>query len=72
MRNMTELLNRVLAAISGVSGIGMLTLAAVAQNTSTALTGFGAIAMAVILFQMADMRERMTRLENLFMKAPEK
>lgn len=57
-------LNRLLGIISSVSGVTILGFAFADQSIALALNGTGAIAMAVILFQLSDLRERIVRLET--------
>lgn len=58
-------LNRFLGALSGMSGLGMITFSMFAQNLAAAFSGLSAVTIAVVLFQITDTRERITRIENL-------
>lgn len=61
------LLNRFAGVLSGLSGVGMVVYSFPAHDLATFFSGFGATTVAVILFQMADMRERMTRIEGILL-----
>ena len=56
--------NKAVALVSLLSGAGMLTVAAVLKEATPALSGFGALAVALLAYQMTDLKERMSRLEQ--------
>lgn len=65
------MLNRIGSIVSLLSGFGMIAVGANSKDLATALSGFGACTMAVVLFQLADLRQRMIRLENCLLKTGE-
>jgi hypothetical protein len=65
------LLNRLASLISLLSGFGLIAVGVDTKELATALSGFGACTMAVVLFQLADLRLRMIRLEDCLLIKPE-
>lgn len=60
-------LNRFFGGLSGLSGLGLFAYAASFHDLTSAFGGVSAITIAVMLFQLTDVRERTSRIEALLM-----
>lgn len=62
------MLKRAIAALSATAGTIMASSGIVHSNLDTGLNGAVAIALAVVTWQLADIKERMVRLEDFIFR----